>query len=264
LKSVLSLLKVKCTFERDGCQQVLTYDTLTKHEQKCDYRSSTCKGCGKMLVAKELLKHEELCEDVSITCELCQSALKRQEYLIHVKDKFACMSVKMEKMRMASEEQMRKEMAPMMKEMVAMRNMYEKQTNELRQDNQELIKNVRLIMSELQILSCGQGHKLQYYSIIARHSGKNFKCDQCQTTKSGASLHCPDCGYNICQDCKPPHFSQNVCFHNHSLHPMQGICYTNKNIHCDKCGGNVMDIEQSIGCNICKFFLCNQCAGVSH
>jgi len=243
VKSILSELKLKCTFEPNGCQEALNYDTLTKHEQTCGYRGCTCKGCGKLFIAKELAEHENWCEDVLVTCELCKLVLKRKEYLIHVKDKFICMSMKMEKMQ---------------EEMAEMRNMHEKQMNEQRQNNQELLKTLRFITSDLHLLKvgagiCDRGHKLQYYSILSRnYSRKNFKCDQCEKTKSGASLHCPDCRYDICLDCNRPHYSKGLCLNNHHLDPwLKDIMF-----FCDKCG---LRENHSMCCISYKFFLCMQC-----
>jgi len=261
VKSMLSQLKLKCTFEPNGCQEAINYDTLTKHEQTCGYRGSTCTGCGKLFIAKELMEHEKWCEGVLVTCELCQLVLKRKEYLIHVKEKLTCMSVKMEKMRMASEEQMRK----VAEQMAEIRNMHEKQMNELRQNNQELIPTLRLITSDLHLLRvgagiCDRGHKLQYYSIMSRnYSGKNFKCNQCEKPKSGASLHCPNCRYDICQDCNPPHYSKGLCLNNHQLESLKKSAFHMENsLLCDKCRSTLNE-EYVKTCCSCKFFLCTQC-----
>jgi len=45
LNSILSKLQIYCAYAPNGCDEVVSYDALEKHEQTCPYERTPCKIC---------------------------------------------------------------------------------------------------------------------------------------------------------------------------------------------------------------------------
>jgi len=80
---ILSDIKVACLYSINGCGEVLRYDTLERHENKCGFVASQCRGCKKLICKKELEIHEASCDSVILQCKNCESMLKRVEMESH-------------------------------------------------------------------------------------------------------------------------------------------------------------------------------------
>jgi hypothetical protein len=64
IKNMLSKFKFHCKFLSLGCQELVYYDKLAKHEQNCTYEIHTCGECGIQMRISEKTDHN------------CLSALK--------------------------------------------------------------------------------------------------------------------------------------------------------------------------------------------
>lgn len=82
LISILSKLKIQCRNKYSGCQQILCYEQLEKHEEElCSYRIIQCLGC-KQNMFKEIYDNEQhlfKCIYIELQCMKCQSIFKRKD-----------------------------------------------------------------------------------------------------------------------------------------------------------------------------------------
>jgi len=85
---LLSELKFTCAHKAKGCEEILGYDQLEKHELSCNFQTKSCKGCSITLPLKELLEHEQTCELILKSCEHCKRMFNKAEFENH--DKTAC------------------------------------------------------------------------------------------------------------------------------------------------------------------------------
>jgi hypothetical protein len=46
LNNLLSKLQIYCAYAPNGCQDVVLYDALEKHEETCQYERTPCQICG--------------------------------------------------------------------------------------------------------------------------------------------------------------------------------------------------------------------------
>ena len=52
------------------------------------------------------------------------------------------------------------------------------------------------------LFACLKGHGLVWYPFGPGMFGYKYKCDSCAQPKSGATLHCGNCNYDICPQCR--------------------------------------------------------------
>ncbi|CAF1452952.1 unnamed protein product, partial [Didymodactylos carnosus] len=83
LNSLLSRVLARCQYSNFGCQQIVLYDSLVKHEDECEYRAGKCRGCKKELLEKDVKLHEQNCEQILIHCELCHCNIKQSTLKLH-------------------------------------------------------------------------------------------------------------------------------------------------------------------------------------
>ncbi|CAF1315277.1 unnamed protein product [Didymodactylos carnosus] len=88
LNSLLSKVRVICQYKDFGCQQIILYESLEKHEMECDYQTEQCHGCKKELLMKDLKQHEEYCDQILVHCDLCHCNIKQPQMKCHVVDCF--------------------------------------------------------------------------------------------------------------------------------------------------------------------------------
>ena len=79
LLQLLSPLKITCKNKTNGCEQIVRYELLGKHEQTCDFEMNQCRGCSESLLKKTLSEHESKCDYVQITCNLCQAIYRPRD-----------------------------------------------------------------------------------------------------------------------------------------------------------------------------------------
>jgi hypothetical protein len=101
LFSILSKLTIECQNKSYGCQEILLYEQLEKHEEEfCRFKIVQCPGC-KQHMFKEMFNHNEhlfKCLYIELECTKCQSIFKRKDQ----HNQFDCM----EKRLYLSEENM--------------------------------------------------------------------------------------------------------------------------------------------------------------
>ncbi|CAF0862840.1 unnamed protein product [Rotaria sordida] len=89
LTSILSKLTIECRNKLYGCQEILLYEQLEKHEEEfCQYKIIQCSGC-KQDMFKSIFDKEHLlnCPYIELECKKCQSIFKRKDK----HNKFDCM-----------------------------------------------------------------------------------------------------------------------------------------------------------------------------
>jgi hypothetical protein len=82
LISILSKLTIECRNKFHGCQQILYYEQLEKHEEElCPYQIIQCPGCQQNMF-KEIFNQDQhllTCLYVEFECLKCQSLVKRKD-----------------------------------------------------------------------------------------------------------------------------------------------------------------------------------------
>jgi len=81
IRSLLSELKIKCRYE--GCQEVVGYEQLEKHETDCGFRRRKCIGCNLFYNQSLLSQHQEICELIKEVCKVCKEEFLRKDMKIH-------------------------------------------------------------------------------------------------------------------------------------------------------------------------------------
>ena len=79
----LSEFLIKCQLSDKGCQQILRYNELEKHEKNCSYKDTPCKGCGQLLRGDVLVQHEKDCGLVKVTCGACANQFSKIDIKNH-------------------------------------------------------------------------------------------------------------------------------------------------------------------------------------
>jgi hypothetical protein len=87
ITSMLSQLKFNCLNKEHGCDEILTYSNVIKHDQSCKYSIVQCPNleCGKE-VKRQLLEYHirNECEHSLFRCENCDMDFNRNEYPEHI------------------------------------------------------------------------------------------------------------------------------------------------------------------------------------
>ncbi|KAL4455349.1 hypothetical protein ABPG74_012501 [Tetrahymena malaccensis] len=80
LKNMLDKLMFFCTNKKNGCEEIIRYEQVIKHEESCEYKIEICPilGCGQQMIKKILDKHiQEECEYVLSKCRWCELQIKK-------------------------------------------------------------------------------------------------------------------------------------------------------------------------------------------
>ncbi|CAF3763715.1 unnamed protein product [Adineta steineri] len=80
ISKVLSRLQISCFYKPNGCQQVLNYDALEKHEFECQYQLVPCSGCELNIMKTDLTAHQLTCKAIKVICKDCRLVYKRGEF----------------------------------------------------------------------------------------------------------------------------------------------------------------------------------------
>ena len=86
LKDILSKLKFKCP--NKGCEQILNYTDVKRHNKICDFQEIICpnKGCNKKLLKKNLENHVlNECQFSLVKCPYCDYQFNKNEITKHEK-----------------------------------------------------------------------------------------------------------------------------------------------------------------------------------
>ncbi|CAF3367087.1 unnamed protein product [Rotaria socialis] len=70
-------LQISCIYQSNGCEELVSYEVLEKHETHCDYRPQECSGCKLQMLKKDLNEQETHCPMVESTCPNCKIVCKQ-------------------------------------------------------------------------------------------------------------------------------------------------------------------------------------------
>ncbi|UJR10254.1 hypothetical protein I4U23_014464 [Adineta vaga] len=77
--ALLSKIKIECENKVNGCEEILSYESLEKHQNYgCQYKMKNCRGCQKEMLEKDLNQHERTCGKVKIECQRCHRTYKQK------------------------------------------------------------------------------------------------------------------------------------------------------------------------------------------
>ncbi|CAF3210251.1 unnamed protein product [Rotaria sp. Silwood2] len=74
---LLAELKIVCFYESTGCNEVISYEGLDKHEIECSFQSHLCPGCQSQILKKDFDNHQNNCASIELTCQDCALVYKR-------------------------------------------------------------------------------------------------------------------------------------------------------------------------------------------
>jgi hypothetical protein len=78
--ALLCKFKIECESKHNGCNEVLLYESLEKHqEEQCQYPVKICRGCQKKVLKKDLEQHEQNCDEIQMECKGCKVIYKQRE-----------------------------------------------------------------------------------------------------------------------------------------------------------------------------------------
>ena len=107
--------------------------------------------------------------------------------------------------------------------------------------------------------TCPQGHTL---NLLDSATGFRF-CDDCNRKEVGTpgcpSLHCTQCGYDLCLPCFDLRLAQDRCpTASHAMHRLDNAATLR---FCDGCGQNPLGTLQRpcMSCSPCSYDLCIEC-----
>ncbi|UJR08004.1 hypothetical protein I4U23_012282 [Adineta vaga] len=79
----LARLNIVCINQARGCNAIIHYDDLEKHEIECEYQLQECHGCHELQLKKDLNEHIETCQMIEMTCSKCDMRFTRGEATSH-------------------------------------------------------------------------------------------------------------------------------------------------------------------------------------
>ncbi|CAF2931588.1 unnamed protein product [Rotaria sp. Silwood2] len=77
IAKLLSQLQIACFYQSSGCNQVISYEGLDKHEIECDFQSQECTGCQSQILKKDFDNHMSNCPSIELTCQDCKLVYRR-------------------------------------------------------------------------------------------------------------------------------------------------------------------------------------------
>ena len=80
-------IRMKCKYNQQGCNELLSIDKKEYHESKCDYRTKKCDKCHKQVVIFQIEKHLfEDCDMNKVQCFLCGNSFSIGKLTAHLKE----------------------------------------------------------------------------------------------------------------------------------------------------------------------------------
>ena len=89
ITSYLNTLNFSCLNKENGCNEIISYNNLDKHDKECKYFYTTCPNiqCNKKIKWRLLENHlKNECEYSLLICPHCSKELNRNEYDEHIKN----------------------------------------------------------------------------------------------------------------------------------------------------------------------------------
>jgi len=88
VRNLLDQIQLTCAFAKNGCQKILAYEFIKKHEEECEFKVLPCKfeknGCSEKFLKKNLAEHEKNCGFDQIICDKgCSEVILRKDIMSH-------------------------------------------------------------------------------------------------------------------------------------------------------------------------------------
>ncbi|CAF1465285.1 unnamed protein product [Rotaria sordida] len=74
---LLSQLQIACFYQSTGCNEIISYEGLDKHEIECNFQSQQCPGCQLQIIKEDFDNHISNCTSIELTCQDCKIVYKR-------------------------------------------------------------------------------------------------------------------------------------------------------------------------------------------
>jgi len=103
---LLADLKISCIYKSNGCTEILSYNELEEHEEKCDYQLFICNGCEQGIIKIDFEKHKSECGLILIKCDQCLTSYKRQDEHLHTFNE--CLRLQLQEQKSKTEQLERK------------------------------------------------------------------------------------------------------------------------------------------------------------
>ena len=252
-----------------ACSEKIRYAAFKSHSSVCLYGQDACKFCKEKLLRKDLDAHLEACDEVSLDCEKCRLQYLRKEAKAH--DCVALLRSRMELMASEFEEE-RKALG----ETIRTLSEKVKEQADIIEGKQEENKEIATRLERLsvapplnqveKILRCKRGHPMgRTFTKPWGYILRNTKCRICFRAglhKDPPFWNCPDCKFDICDQCSDKWQSCEVkCDNGHSLQQYRKNPYPMGTIVCDMCRRHGVEADRVIWhCRECQFDLCYLCS----
>ncbi|CAF3710495.1 unnamed protein product [Rotaria sordida] len=82
----LAQLQIICIYQPNGCNEVIPYEALEKHETMCGYQLIKCTGCLSEILKKDFSEHQLQCPLTVTTCADCKIVYKQNDVFKHHSD----------------------------------------------------------------------------------------------------------------------------------------------------------------------------------
>jgi len=193
IKDLLTDFNVSCINLANGCEAIMSYYTLEKHEKECEFEKKSCPGCKKFFLSGPLQKHVNECQEILMMFPCCSSSFKRRDAANH--NETECL---------------RRTVAILTDEVRKVKD----ENFALRLENEQLKQEVSSKPSGMQHLinpfssvdsvkqnvifsknSCPNGHTLLFIT------KKTFTCFKCSKSFCDSSYNCGICLKDSCVPC---------------------------------------------------------------
>ncbi|CAF1147110.1 unnamed protein product [Adineta steineri] len=82
----LAKLQLVCINWPNGCNEVIPYEALEKHEMVCEYQHVKCTGCQLEMLQKNVTEHQSQCSAIVARCDDCKMVYKHVDTLTQHSD----------------------------------------------------------------------------------------------------------------------------------------------------------------------------------
>ena len=84
-KKFINDIQLKCFNYKNGCGEILFYESIHKHIKNCKYKLSKCNGdgCDFISTKDKILEHLKECVFIAVICEYCKADYKKKDIEKH-------------------------------------------------------------------------------------------------------------------------------------------------------------------------------------
>ncbi|CAF0981752.1 unnamed protein product [Adineta steineri] len=192
----LAKLQIACIYQPNGCNEVISYEALEKHEMICGYQLVKCTGCLLEMLQKDLTEHQSKCASVLMTCEDCKIVCRQNDVLTHHSDRI-CLREQLRQFQHKSQYEIRQ---------------LREQLRQAQYDQTTLLVSRGIIADDnpvkrIDIQSTVETDTLDRNRIVSdnnSHSVLNDQllCSECRNV-IWRPVSCGKCGAIFCKKCRP-------------------------------------------------------------